>query len=172
MPGGRRIFELAGGALMQRRRIEMTDGLLHPRPQGQAQAHRVTAAAVHYRNTWYLDASTTGAIRNGAMLKGKPKDAAIGAVEAELDGGYGVFAGPRQKSQWVKLRFAPEPAQWVQHEQWHRAQEAKVEDDGPLTLRVPYASVLRHGELVRVVGPVPLAAVVAMRLRATVGGYL
>jgi predicted DNA-binding transcriptional regulator YafY len=103
---------------------------------------------------------------------------AIKNVEAELDGGYGIFAGARLKSQWATLRFAPEAAQWVQHEQWHPAQEAKVEDDGSLTLRVPYADarelamdVLRHGELVRVVGPAGLAAVVAKRLRAAGAMY-
>ncbi|HEX6721101.1 MAG TPA: WYL domain-containing protein, partial [Burkholderiaceae bacterium] len=137
---------------------------------------------VHYRNTWYLDAwchKTDGlrrfaldAIRDGVVLELKAKDVAIKTVEAELDGGYGIFAGARQKSQWATLRFAPEAAQWVQLEQWHPAQEVKVEEDGSLTLRVPYADatelamdVLRHGELVRVLAPAGLASVVAKRLR-------
>jgi predicted DNA-binding transcriptional regulator YafY len=66
----------------------------------------------------------------------------------------------------------------VQHEQWHPAQEAKVESDGSLTLRVPYADatelamdVLRHGELVRVVGPAALASLVAKRLQSAARVY-
>jgi predicted DNA-binding transcriptional regulator YafY len=103
---------------------------------------------------------------------------AIKNVEAELDGGYGIFAGARQKSQWATLRFAPEAAQWVQHEQWHPEQVAKMEDDGSLTLRVPYSDatelamdVLRHAEQVRVQSPPALAALVAKRLREALRAY-
>jgi predicted DNA-binding transcriptional regulator YafY len=185
VPG--RIFELAGGALMQRRRIEMTYYTRGRKAEGKRTVS--PQRLVHYRNTWYLDAwchKTDGlrrfaldAIRDGVVLEQKAKDVAIKNVEAELDGGYGIFAGARQKSQWATLRFAPEAAQWVQHEQWHPEQVAKMEDDGSLTLRVPYADatelamdVLRHGEQVRVMAPAGLAAAVAKRLYSAAHAYV
>jgi len=185
VPG--KIFELAGGALMQRRRIEMTYYTRGRKAEGRRTVS--PQRLVHYRNTWYLDAwchksdglrrFSLDAIRDGVILEQKAKDVAIKQVEAELDGGYGIFAGARHKSQWATLRFAPEAAQWVQHEQWHPAQEAKAEADGSLTLRVPYADatelamdVMRHGELVKVLAPAALATQVARRLRFASGNYV
>jgi predicted DNA-binding transcriptional regulator YafY len=181
-----RFFEMAGSALLQRRRIQMR---YFTRGRNQ-ESERVVSPQrlVHYRNTWYLDAwchTTDGlkrfaldAIREGALLEQRARDVAIKSVEAELDGGYGIFAGASSKSQWATLRFAPEAAQWVQHEQWHPAQQAKLEADGSLTLKLPYADatelamdVLRHGELVKVVAPAALAGLVAKRLRAAVEVY-
>jgi predicted DNA-binding transcriptional regulator YafY len=179
-----RFFELAGSALLQRRRIEMT---YYTRGR-KAESRRVVSPQrlVHYRNTWYLDAwchesdglrrFALDAIRGGALLEQKAKEVPIKAVEAELDGGYGIFAGA--KVQWATLHFTPEAAQWVAHEQWHPEQQAVLDDDGSLTLRVPYADatelamdVLRHGEQVRVVGPEALAQLVAKRLRVAAGQY-
>ena len=181
-----RLFELAGSALLQRRRIQMT---YYTRGR-KAESERVVSPQrlVHYRNTWYLDAwchTTDGlrrfsldAVRGGAMLEQRAKDVAIKAVETELDGGYGIFAGARQKSQWATLRFTPEAAQWVQHEQWHPEQVSWLEADGSLTLRLPYADttelamdLLRHGEQVKVVAPAALATLVGKRLREAAGLY-
>jgi predicted DNA-binding transcriptional regulator YafY len=179
-----RFFELAGSALLQRKRIEMT---YYTRGR-KAESRRVVSPQrlVHYRNTWYLDAwchesdglrrFALDAIRGGALLEQKAKEVPIKAVEAELDGGYGIFAGA--KVQWATLHFTPEAAQGVAHEQWHPEQQAELDDDGSLTLRVPYADatelamdVLRHGEQVRVVGPEALAQLVAKRLRVAAGQY-
>jgi len=181
-----RYFELAGSALLQRRRIEMTYYTRGRKVEGT----RIVSPQrlVHYRNTWYLDAwchtsdglrrFSLDAIRGGAMLEHRARDVAIKTVEAELDGGYGIFAGAKHKAQWATLRFAPEAAQWVQHEQWHPEQQATLHEDGALTLRVPYADatelamdVLRHGESVRVVAPAGFAALVARRLGAAVRMY-
>ena len=181
-PVAARTFELAGGALLQRRRIEMT---YYTRGR-RAESRRIVSPQrlVHYRNTWYLDAwchTTEGlrrfaldAIRDGVMVPPplKAREVPIREVEAELDGGYGIFAGAKKKAQWATLQFTPEAAQWVQHEQWHPEQEAKLQDDGSLLLRVPYADatelamdVLRHGEQVRVLAPSALAATIAKRLK-------
>jgi len=181
-----RLFEMAGSALLQRRRIQMT---YYTRGR-KAESERVVSPQrlVHYRNTWYLDAwchTTEGlrrfsldAVRGGAMLEQRAKDVAIKVVETELDGGYGIFAGTRQKSQWATLRFTPEAAQWVRHEQWHPEQTSRLEGDGSLTLRLPYADttelamdVLRHGEQVTVLAPAALAALVGKRLREAAGLY-
>jgi predicted DNA-binding transcriptional regulator YafY len=181
-----RFFELVGSALLQRRRIEMT---YYTRGR-KAESRRVVSPQrlVHYRNTWYLDAwchqndelrrFSLDAVRDGALLEQRAKDVAIKTVEAELDGGYGIFAGAKVSTQWATLQFTPEAAQWVASEQWHPAQEQVVGDDGSLTLRVPYADatelamdVLRHGEQVRVVEPAALAALVATRLGAAAALY-
>ena len=179
-----KIFEMAGSALLQRKRIAMTYYTRGRKTEGR----RVVSPQrlVHYRNTWYLDAwchthnelrrFSLDAIREGAMLDEKAKDVSIKTVEAELDGGYGIFAGA--KVQWATLRFSPEAAEWVRNEVWHPVQEAKVEDDGSLTLRVPYADatelamdVLRHGEQVKVTSPPALAALVNKRLKAAAEAY-
>ena len=80
--------------------------------------------------------------------------------------------------QWATLRFTPEAAQWVRHEQWHPKQQATLHDDGALTLRVPYADatelamdILRHGEQVKVISPAALAHKVATRTRAAAAQY-
>jgi predicted DNA-binding transcriptional regulator YafY len=183
-PVGPKTFEMAGSALLQRKRIAMT---YYTRGR-KAEGRRVVSPQrlVHYRNTWYLDAwchannglrrFSLDAVREGAMLEEKAKEVSIKAVEAELDGGYGIFAGA--KVQWATLKFSPEAAEWVRNEVWHPAQEATVHDDGSLTLRVPYANttelamdVLRHGEQVRVASPPALVAVVNNHLKAAAEAY-
>lgn len=181
-----RFFEMADSALLQRRRIRMT---YYTRGR-KAESERTVSPQrlVHYRNTWYLDAwchtsdglrrFSLDAVRAGALLEQRARDVAIRQVEAELDGGYGIFAGAQRKSQWATLHFAPEAAQWVQHEQWHPRQQATLHDDGALTLRVPYADatelamdVLRHGEQVTVLAPPALAELVARRLHSAARAY-
>lgn len=180
------IFELVGSALLKRRRIEMT---YYTRARRVESDRAVSPQRlVHYRNTWYLDAwchannglrrFSLDAIRDGALLSQRALEVPIKTVESELDGGYGIFAGAKQRSQWATLHFAPEAAQWVQHEQWHPAQEASLHDDQSLTLRVPYSDatelamdVLRHGEQVKVLAPAALAELVARRLRAAARIY-
>jgi predicted DNA-binding transcriptional regulator YafY len=186
-PVAPRHFELIGLALTRRQRVllhywvrsrrEMTERIVSPQ------------RLVHWRNTWYLDAwcHATDALRRFALdavreaeavASPRAKDVALKTIEAELDGGYGVFSGSKVKTQWATLEFTPEAAQWVRHEQWHPQQEAKVHSDGSLTLRVPYADatelamdVLRHGEQVRVAAPAALAAAVRQRLRNAAARY-
>ena len=182
VPGSQ--FELIGSALMQRRRLEMRYWVRSRREE----TRRVVSPQrlVHHRNTWYLDAwchASDGlrrfaldAIREAHLTEERAKDVAVRTVEAELDGGYGAFAGGRL--QWATLRFTPEAAQWVAHEQWHPAQRTERHDDGSLTLTLPYADateltmdVLRHGEQVEVLAPPALVAAVAARLRAAAARY-
>ncbi len=180
-------FELIGGALTRRQRVhlhywvrsrrEMTERTVSPQ------------RLVHWRNTWYLDAwcHVTDALRRFALdaireadLVDSPRarDVAIKTIEAELDGGYGVFSGAQGRRQWATLEFTPEAAQWVRHEQWHPQQESKLHSDGSLTLRVPYADatelamdILRHGEQVKVTGPAALVAAVRSTLARAVARY-
>ncbi len=183
-PVAPRHFEIIGSALTRRQRVAMSYWVR----SRQQETERVVSPQrlVHYRNTWYLDAWCHGseglrrfaldAVRAVALLELRARDVGLKTVEAQFDAGYGVFTGG--KLQWATLRFTPEAAQWVAHEQWHPAQEATVESDGALTLRLPYAEatelamdVLRHGEHVRVLKPASLAAQVAQRLREAASQY-
>ena len=66
--------------------------------------------------------------------------------------------------QYATLRFTPEAAQWVRHEQWHPQQQVAVHGDGSLSMKLPYADatelsmdILRHGSQVVVESPKALA---------------
>jgi predicted DNA-binding transcriptional regulator YafY len=183
-PVAPRRFELIGGALTRRRRVRMR---YYVRSRREHTERTVSPQRlVHWRNTWYLDAwchdsdalrrFALDAVSEAEVVDERAKEVALKTIEAELDGGYGVFSGG--KVQWATLRFTPEAAQWVRHEQWHAQQQATLHDDGALTLRVPYSDatelamdVLRHGEQVRVVAPASLAKVVAKRLEEAAGQY-
>ena len=179
-----RFFELAGSALLGRKRIEMR----YWTRSRQSESLRIVSPQrlVHWRNTWYLDAwchASDGlrrfaldAIREAKGLDEPAKDVAVKAVEAALDGGYGAFSGGTL--QWATLAFTAEAAQWVAHEQWHPAQRAELAQDGSLTLHLPYADatelamdVLRHGEQVKVLAPPALAQLVAERLERGAAQY-
>jgi predicted DNA-binding transcriptional regulator YafY len=179
-----RWFELVGSALLQRQRIDMRYFTRGKRAESQ----RVVSPQrlIHYRNTWYLDAfchSSEGlrrfaldAVRSAKVLPQRAKDVAMKSVQAELDGGYGIFTGKAQ--QLARLRFTPEAAQWVAHEQWHPDQQQSLLPDGALEMSLPYADatelamdILRHGDQVKVLGPAALARRVAETLRAAVAQY-
>jgi predicted DNA-binding transcriptional regulator YafY len=183
-PVAPRRFELIGSALTRRRRMRMSYYVRSRREHTQRTVS--PQRLVHWRNTWYLDAwchdsdalrrFALDAIGDAALLDERAKDVALKTIEAELDGGYGAFSGA--KVQWATLLFAPEAAQWVQHEQWHPQQQGTAHEDGSLTLRVPYADatelamdVLRHGEQVRVLAPAALLRAVERRLRDAVARY-
>ena len=184
-PVAPRHFELIGSALTRRQRVQMSYWV---RSRKEHTERTVSPQRlVHYRNTWYLDAwchssdalrrFALDAIREATLLEQpRAKEVAVKAIEAELDAGYGVFSGA--KVQWATLQFTPEAAQWVAHEQWHSKQEAVLQADGSLTLRLPYADatelamdVLRHGEQVKVLAPAALAQQVQQRLCAAAAVY-
>ena len=134
---------------------------------------------VHYRNTWYVDAwchtrekmlrFALDAIEAAAALETKAKDVPLKQVEAEMDGGYGIYAGgeapvgdaclrrpggpvgqPRGVAPGAKRALA-----WRRH----------------VRLEVPYVNetelvmdILRHGEQVSVIEPEALRRTVGKRL--------
>ncbi|MES2956656.1 MAG: WYL domain-containing protein [Pseudomonadota bacterium] len=179
-----RHFELIGSALTQRRRVQMQYYVRSRREQTERSVS--PQRLVYWRNTWYLDAwcHTSDALRRFALdaisratlLEERAKDVSVKAIEAALDAGYGAFSGA--KVQWATLRFSPEAAQWVQHEQWHPQQQGTLHDDGSLTLRVPYADatelamdILRHGEQVEVEAPPTLRDSVGRLLARAAARY-
>jgi len=140
---------------------------------------------VHYRNTWYLDAwchqsegfrrFALDAMEGAELLPDKAKTVATKELEAELDQGYGIFAGGR--AQQAELVFSAEAAQWVSREEWHPAQRSRWLDDGRWRLEVPYVDatellmdLLRHAGQVEVLGPLELREAYVRRLRESVVG--
>ena len=183
-PVSARHFELIGSALLERRRIEL---LYFTRARGSESRREVSPQRLtHYRNTWYLDAwchrsealrrFALDAVREATVLTQQAKDVALATVKAELDSGYGVFAGG--KLRWATLRFSADAARWVATEQWHPQQRTRWLGDGSLELRLPYADstelsmdILRHGDQVRVIAPQALAQEVAERLQRAAQQY-
>jgi predicted DNA-binding transcriptional regulator YafY len=184
-PVAPRHFELMGSALTRRQRVQMSYWVRSR--QEETQRTVSPQRLVHYRNTWYLDAwchssealrrFALDAIREATLLEQpRAKDVPVKTIEAELDAGYGVFSGA--KVQWATLLFSPEAAQWVAHEQWHPQQQATLQPDGALNLRVPYADatelvmdVLRHGEQVKVLAPAALVQRVSRQLKDAAQRY-
>jgi predicted DNA-binding transcriptional regulator YafY len=183
-PVNARFFESVGSALLERRRIELR---YFTRGRG-SESRRVVSPQrlTHYRNTWYLDAwchASDGlrrfaldAVRDATLLDKRAKEVAMATVRAELDGGYGVFAG--SQLQWATLLFSAEAAAWVGAEQWHPLQQSTLRDDGSLELRLPYADstelsmdIRRHGDQVRVLAPPALVRQVAQSLQRAAALY-
>ena len=136
---------------------------------------------MHYRGTWYLHAwcheadalrrFALDAIEQAELVDQRAKDVAMKTVEAELDGGYGIFSG--RATHRATLVFDAGPAQWVARETWHPEQQGRWLDDGRYELRLPYADgtelamdVLRYAGQAEVVGDVALRDTVKARLSA------
>lgn len=179
-----RFFEQVGHALLKRRRLALS---YYSRPRRQTSQREVSPQRlIHHRNTWYLDAwchASEGlrrfaldAIRQAKVLDTRARDVPMKTVQAELDGGYGIFAG--QARQQAVLLFSAEAAEWVGHEEWHPQQQLRQRADGSLEMRLPYAEVtelamdvLRHGPQVKVLSPASLAREVARQLQAAAAQY-
>ena len=181
-----RHFELLGGALMQRRRLQLRYFKRSDRSTSEREVS--PQRLIHYRNTWYLDAwchASDGlrrfaldAIRDAALLETKAKPVALRELEAALDAGYGIYGGRDAKVQWATLVFDAEAALWVANEEWHPQQRARWLADGRYELQVPYSDpteltmdILRHGDSVVVTGDKALAAAVRARLGSALARY-
>ena len=182
VPG--RFFELVGEALVKRRRVRMT---YLTRGRGEVGERDISPQRlVHYRNTWYLDAwchrvdalrrFALDAIEQAQVLDRRARDIAIKRVQAEMDAGYGIYAGGER--QWALLRFDAQAAQWASREEWHPEQQGRWCSDGRWELRLPYVDdtellmdVLRHGADVEVVAPAELRTKLQQRLRDAAAQY-
>ncbi|MDE1929185.1 MAG: WYL domain-containing protein, partial [Burkholderiales bacterium] len=179
-----RFFEKVGEALLQRRRLHMR---YHSRGRGATGEREVSPQRlVHYRNTWYLDAwchrrerllrFALDAIEEATLLEPRAREMAVDAVEAEMDGGYGIYAGAPGRR--ATLVFQPQAAPWISREEWHPDQRGCWRADGCYELELPYADetelvmdILRQGDDVRVVAPASLVDAVRARLRAALARY-
>jgi len=177
-------FERAGEALMQRRRLHLN---YLTRGRGEQGEREVSPQRlVHYKSTWYLDAwchsrerllrFALDAVLSARVLDSRAKDVAMRTVQAEMDSGYGIYAGGTR--QLATLHFSAQAAPWISHEQWHPEQQGSPLPDGGWALTLPYVDetelvmdILRQGEQVRVMAPDSLRATVQRRLAAAAAQY-
>jgi predicted DNA-binding transcriptional regulator YafY len=177
-------FERMGEALLLRRRLRMR---YLTRGRGEVGEREVSPQRlVHYRNTWYLDAwchqrerllrFALDAVQQATLLETRARDVAMRQVEAEMDTGYGIFAGGTR--QLALLRFSPQAAPWISREEWHPEQQGRWLADGGWELTLPFADetelvmdLLRQGEQVQVIAPESLRAAVQRRLEAALAVY-
>ena len=179
------FFETVGSALVQRRRLQMSYKKRGASRTGGAVTERAVSPQrlVYYRHTWYLDAwchqsdglrrFALDAMVTAAALPDKAKTVSLASLEAELDQGYGIFAGAH--AQVATLVFEAQAAQWVSNEEWHPAQTSRWLDDGRWELCVPYVEatellmdIWRHAGRVRVLAPPELREAHAQRLHEAV----
>jgi predicted DNA-binding transcriptional regulator YafY len=182
VPG--KFFELVVDALLNRRRIRMR---YLTRSRAETSERDVSPQRmVHHKNTWYLDGwchrtdslrrFSLDAIEHAELLDTKAKEVAAKTLEAEMDGGYGIYAGA--KRHWAKLVFGAQAAQWVSREEWHPEQRGEWLADGSFELQIPYIDeteiamdILRHGSQVRVQSPESLVKRVASQLESAAEQY-
>ena len=182
VPG--RHFELVAEALLKRQRIHLR---YLTRGRGEVGERDVSPQRlVHYRNTWYLDAwchrveglrrFALDAVEEASALETKARELPLEQVQAEMDAGYGIYAGGTRR--WATLAFAAQAAPWVSHEQWHPEQRGRWLDDGRYELVLPYVDdtelvmdLLRQGDEVEVLAPPELRAKVQRRLQAAAASY-
>jgi len=179
-----RFFELVAEGVLQRRRLHLR---YLTRGRGEVSERDVSPQRlVHYRNTWYLDAwchrveglrrFALDAIESANALETVALDLPLAQVQAEMDAGYGIYAGGKRR--WATLVFAAQAAQWISREEWHAEQQGRWLADGRYELRLPYLDdtelvmdLLRQGDEVEVQAPPALREKVAARLRAAAALY-
>lgn len=128
---------------------------------------------VHYRDNWYVDAwchlrkevrsFAVDAITDCEQLTQDAKELDSEQLRKSMQSGYGIFGGAIKG--WAKLKFTPERARWVQHEEWHPEQIGKTQSDGSYVLELPYSDereligdLLKYGSSLEVISPKELRA--------------
>jgi len=183
-PVATEFFERVGEALIRRKRLDMR---YLTRGRGEVSERQVSPQRlVHYKNTWYLDAwchsrekllrFALDAIETAQLAEARAKDVALKQVEAEMDAGYGIYAGGTR--QWATLQFSAQAAPWISREELHPEQQGRWLADGGYEMKLPYVDetelvmdVLRQGEQVTVLEPEGLRAAVQKRLGLALQAY-
>ncbi len=141
---------------------------------------------VHYRENWYVDAwchlrkevrsFAVDAISECEQLDVDAKELDADQLRASMQSGYGIFGGAIKG--WAKLRFTPERARWVKHEEWHPAQKGHEENDGSYVLEIPYSDerelvgdILRFGDAVKVLHPTHLEELIVNQHKNAISAY-
>ncbi|HID45845.1 MAG TPA: WYL domain-containing protein [Chromatiaceae bacterium] len=178
------IFESLASALLSRQRV-----ILHHynRSTDETLQRAVSPQRLlYYRDNWYLHAWChlrrglrsfgMDVIRKVELTYKKAKDIATEELDAVFTSGYGIFAG--RDTQQALLRFSPERARWIAHENWHPDQQGHFDDEGKYVLRIPYVNdaellldILRYGPDVEVLEPPELRRRVQQRLRQALQRY-
>ena len=183
-PVAAECFERCGEALILRRRLQMT---YLTRGRGEVSQRQVSPQRlVHYKNTWYLDAwchsrekllrFALDAVQQASVDEQRAKDLPMRQVQAEMDAGYGIYAGGTR--QLAQLLFSAQAAPWISREEWHPEQQGELLADGSWRLDLPYVDetelvmdLLRQGEQVRVLAPESLRQAVQRRLASAAAQY-
>lgn len=142
-------FSIVGAALAQRRRLRVT---YFTRTRGTESGREISPLRlVNWRGRWYLDAwchesgkLKTFAVENirfAEMLDVRCRVVAMRDIEHALDGTYGIFSGGITKTAVIAVDAVMTP--YERFAVWHKDQQQTFNDEGGMTLRVPYARELR-----------------------------
>jgi predicted DNA-binding transcriptional regulator YafY len=161
-----KCFELVAKATLERKQIKIQ----HFNRQTGKTVERIISPQqlVHYRDNWYVDAwchlrkevrsFAIDAITECEQLDVDTKELDADQLRISMQSGYGIFGG--NVKGWAKLKFTPERARWVKHEEWHPDQKGNEESNGSYVLEIPYSDereilgdILRHGSDVEVISP-------------------
>lgn len=161
-----KCFELVAKATLERKQIKIQH---FNRQTGKTVERTISPQQlVHYRDNWYVDAwchlrkevrsFSVDAIAECAQLDGDAKELDAEQLRTSMQSGYGIFGGSVKN--WAKLKFTPERARWVMHEEWHPQQKSQINEDGSYILELPYSDdrellgdILKYGKDVEVLSP-------------------
>jgi predicted DNA-binding transcriptional regulator YafY len=177
-------FELVAKATLERKQIKIHH---FNRQSGKTVERTISPQQlVHYRDNWYVDAwchlrkevrsFAVDAITECEQLATDAKELDSEQLRASMQSGYGIFGG--KATSHAKLKFSPERAMWVQHEEWHPAQIGKLNSDGSFSLELPYSDereligdLLKHGAEVEVLSPIPLRQKISQEISRSLKNY-
>lgn len=179
------LFERVVSALITRKQIavESTERQTGERIKRVLSPQRI----VSYRDNWYVDAwchlraalrtFALDALSDAHVSDRTAKEMDVATLDQHFAGSYGIFAGVATAH--AVLRFTPQVAGWIAHEQWHPQQVSNRLANGEIELTVPYANatelvrdILKWGPDVEVIAPASLRKQVEDAARATVSRYL
>lgn len=164
-----KCFELVAKATLERKQITISH---FNRQTGKTVERTISPQQlVHYRDNWYVDAwchlrkevrsFAVDAITECEQLDIDAKELDADQLRSSMQSGYGIFGGAVKG--WAKLKFTPERARWVEHEEWHPEQRSEKMKDGSYILELPYSDerellgdILKYGRDVEVLSPAGL----------------
>ena len=179
-----KCFELVAKATLERKQITISH---FNRQTGKTVERTISPQQlVHYRDNWYVDAwchlrkevrsFAVDAITECEQLDVDAKELDADQLRSSMQSGYGIFGGAVKG--WAKLKFTPERARWVKHEEWHPDQKGHEESDGSYVLEIPYSDereilgdILRHGPETKVISPSTLRTGVQMAVEKMKAQY-
>ncbi len=179
-----KFFQLVAHALLSRKRLQIKH---YGRQDGRVTDREVSPQRlVYYKDNWYLDAFchnkddlrtfALDALEAVQALDRPAVSVEEADLKAELESGYGIFAGANHEI--AKLKFSPFRARWVSKEVWHPNQKGEAQDDGSYILSIPYSDerellldILRQGAEVEVLSPKPLRDKVKMEHAKAINLY-
>lgn len=177
-------FRIVSTAVVQRKRLEI---IYFSRSRGEILKRAVSPQRlIWYSSNWYLDAwchlrqdfrsFSLDAIRGATLLDGKADDYPQEVLDARLGAGYGIFAGPPDKT--AVLRFRLPASRWIEREEWHPKQRLLPLSGNEMRLEVPYSDprelvqdILRFVPDVVVESPDPLRQLVIQQLQAGLAAF-